>query len=341
MSSAVNSRPEVSVIVAFYNVEDYAEKCVESLLNQSYRSLEIILVDDGSTDGTPRQLDRYAGYQHVRVFHKQNGGLSDARNYGVEKAGGRYVVFVDGDDVVAPNYVETLAKAISGEASALAIGQYKPISKEAIDAKWWDETASEPVLIDDKRTAVERLLYEEITASALAKLGPRELYVEHPFPTGVYYEEIRTAATYLCSVDKVFLIDERIYGYVMRPGSITHRNKATLQQAIDLYDAVGILEKKCEEYLQNDADAYAFHRTLQNSRLLRLLKAVPKTSEVKQMRRQAMREIRQNILSVLGDQRVKLVYKLRFGLLSVSPSAYDAVYSVYESKKIGTGGTSR
>ena len=89
----------VSVIVAVYNIEEYLPRCVESIMHQTYRKLEIILVDDGSTDGSGDICDEYAGKDdRILVIHKKNGGLSDARNAGLERASGDYIGFVDGDD---------------------------------------------------------------------------------------------------------------------------------------------------------------------------------------------------------------------------------------------------
>ena len=99
--------PLVSVVVPVYNVEKYLDRCVQSLLTQTYPNYEIVLVDDGSPDNCPAMCDAYAKkYENVAVLHKKNGGISDARNYGVQRAKGDWIVFVDSDDYVAENYIE-------------------------------------------------------------------------------------------------------------------------------------------------------------------------------------------------------------------------------------------
>lgn len=331
------SDPEVSVIVSFYNIEECVDRCVGSLLKQSYKSVELILVDDGSTDNTSKRLDSYTKLQQVRVFHKPNGGLSDARNYGVQRARGRYIVFVDGDDVVAPHYIEALSEAVANESNVLAIGQFRPISDKTTDEAWWDESPAGIISIDDTKAALEKLLYEKITASALAKMGPRDLYLKHPFPVGVFYEEICTAAEHISAVDKVVLLNERIYGYVMRPGSITHRKVASLQQALDLYNAVNTLEGVCRRYLPDDTNAFCFHRVLQASRLLRLLRVVKKSPESEMLQQRALNEVRRNVKRVVADQKVGNAYKVRFEILSVCPEAYHILYSIYEYAKVKMG----
>lgn len=101
--------PLISIIIPIYNVEKYLRRCVDSILCQSYHNLEIWLVDDGSPDGCPAICDEYAGKdKRVKVIHKKNGGLSDARNVAIDVATGEYICFVDSDDYVASTYVETL-----------------------------------------------------------------------------------------------------------------------------------------------------------------------------------------------------------------------------------------
>lgn len=105
----MNIEPLVSVIVPIYNVENYVNQCVVSILNQTYKSLEIILVDDGSTDESGEICDHFSeSDKRVITIHKENGGLSDARNAGLKRAGGKYVMFVDGDDSLHPLAIETL-----------------------------------------------------------------------------------------------------------------------------------------------------------------------------------------------------------------------------------------
>ena len=108
----------ISVIVPIYNVERYLEKCIDSILAQTWRELEVILCDDGSTDGCGAICDRYAARDdRVRVIHKKNGGLSDARNAGLEVASGGWYVFIDSDDFITPDTIERMPCTVSGTAS--------------------------------------------------------------------------------------------------------------------------------------------------------------------------------------------------------------------------------
>ena len=107
------NNPLISVIVPIYNVEKYLRHCVDSILSQSNHNLEVWLVDDGSPDGCPTICDEYARKDNrIKVIHKKNGGLSDARNVAIDVESGEYVCFVDSDDYIAPTYVETLYSLI-------------------------------------------------------------------------------------------------------------------------------------------------------------------------------------------------------------------------------------
>ena len=106
-------QPLISVIVPIYNVEDYLDRCVDSIINQTYKNLEIILVDDGSPDNCPKMCDDYAKIDNrIKVVHKENGGLSDARNAGMKVATGEYVSFIDSDDYVSLDFYETLLQTM-------------------------------------------------------------------------------------------------------------------------------------------------------------------------------------------------------------------------------------
>lgn len=109
----MDSQELISVIIPIYNVEKYLKKCIDSIINQTYKNLEIILVDDGSPDNCGKICDEYAKKdQRIRVIHKKNGGLSDARNAGIDIAKGKYIAFVDSDDYVEKEYIEIMYKEL-------------------------------------------------------------------------------------------------------------------------------------------------------------------------------------------------------------------------------------
>ncbi len=127
-----NSEELVSVIVPIYKVEEYLRECVDSIINQTYKNLEIILVDDGSPDNCGEICEEYArNDSRVTVYHKENGGLSDARNYGMARSHGEYITFVDSDDVIKENFVEALMELIHKYNADIAVSPYISFSNYA------------------------------------------------------------------------------------------------------------------------------------------------------------------------------------------------------------------
>ena len=127
-----NSEILISVIVTAYNIENYLPRCLDSLLRQSYKSLEIIVVDDGSTDDTPGICDRYAGkHENITAVHRENGGPSAARNAGLKIAKGTYIGYVDGDDWVEPDMYRDMLKACLDKNAEIAICTYRQVGEGA------------------------------------------------------------------------------------------------------------------------------------------------------------------------------------------------------------------
>lgn len=119
----INNRPKISIVVPVYNVRTYLDKCVNSIINQTYDDIEVILVDDGSTDGSSDICDHFSNLPNVQVFHKQNGGLSSARNFGFEKVTGDYVCFIDSDDYLGESYISQYLAGVNENADII-IGDY-------------------------------------------------------------------------------------------------------------------------------------------------------------------------------------------------------------------------
>ena len=125
----------ISIVVPIYNVESYLHRCIDSLINQTYKAIEIILVDDGSTDSCGKICDDYEKrYTNIKVIHKDNGGLSDARNCGLDKVMGEYVFFIDSDDYIALNTVEKFVDvALNNIGVDMIVGQYEKVDENRDD----------------------------------------------------------------------------------------------------------------------------------------------------------------------------------------------------------------
>lgn len=211
----------VSVIVPVYNVEEYLEECVDSLLNQSYKNIEILLIDDGSTDSSGAICDEYAKKNDcVSAYHKKNGGLSDARNYGLERINGEYVSFVDSDDYVDSDFILELINACKSYNTNISCVRWKPTEEcEKVDIKVTGNTT----VLDSEIVLMEMIgpIKYGITVSVWDRLYRRELIDGMKFPVGKCYEDILFSTKAIIKASKIVYIDKELYNYRVRKGSIT------------------------------------------------------------------------------------------------------------------------
>lgn len=211
----------ISVIVPVYNVEEYLPRCVDSILSQTYRNLEVILVDDGTKDKSDVICDEYAQKDpRVRVIHKKNGGLSSARNAGIDVAKGEYLGFVDSDDWIEPDtYEHMLMAALKYDAKLVCAGRYD------VDGQTGEKSVGLCPGKEEKISGTELVrrifVWENIDSAAWDKLYHRTLFRSIRYPLGKICEDIPT--TYRIALDAKWAVmcDKPVYNYLHRPGSIT------------------------------------------------------------------------------------------------------------------------
>lgn len=210
----------VTIIVAAYNVENYINKCVNSLMAQTYQNIEMLLVDDGSTDNTGMMIEeKKKGDSRIKVFHKTNGGLSDARNYGLDRMTGRYVTFVDADDFVPQNYIEHMVSIIEARNADVAVVR----TCEFCDEKDINLDINYDFVTVSCEEAVRRMLTRNgIAHTACGKLYKVELWESLRFPYRKLYEDYHTTFDAFSKASTVAISEARIYFYFQRPGSIMH-----------------------------------------------------------------------------------------------------------------------
>lgn len=209
--------PLISVIVPVYKVEPYLRKCIDSIRNQTYRKLEIILVDDGSPDRCGEICDEYAADdQRIQVIHKTNGGLSSARNAGIDVSQGDYLGFVDSDDWIEPDmYEELLRTAVACSADIAVCGRIEEYNGKSTTYAW------ENMILLDRAGAIEALLKGAVMQSyAWNKLWKRELFCEVRFPEGRNYEDIAVIHKVYEQAQTVVCIPKAKYHYLQRQDSI-------------------------------------------------------------------------------------------------------------------------
>lgn len=216
------NEPLISVIVPVYNVEKYLARCADSILAQTYRNLEVILVNDGSTDSSGEMCDAYAAKDaRVRTVHKGNGGLSDARNAGAQAAQGEYYAFVDSDDWIAADYIAYLYDLLSQNHAQIAVCGYRKVyEKEESSAG----SAGASVNIYDSREGLFHLLYQRgMISSAWGRLFQAALFRDICFPIGKLHEDVAVMYRLFDKADKIVCGDAEKYFYFQRRDSIVNR----------------------------------------------------------------------------------------------------------------------
>ena len=234
----------ISVIVPVYNVEKYLERCIDSILKQTYSDLEILLIDDGSSDNSGKICDEYAKKDNrIKVIHKKNGGISDVRNVGIENAKGDYIGFVDSDDYIADDMFETLYKLSNENNADISIVSFYEMYNGKLIGVRDDKTLTKM----DKQEALKELLIDtNIQSYMWNKLFKKELFDNLRFPLGKNFEDIATVLLIFERANKVVLLQDPKYYYLRRDDSIVgHRtNKTYLDYLEVVYDKYLYLKDK-------------------------------------------------------------------------------------------------
>lgn len=216
----MTNTPLISVIIPIYKVEAYLHRCIDSVLCQTYTNLEIILVDDGSPDNCGKICDEYAAQDsRIKVIHKENGGLSDARNVALDVMTGEYVVCVDSDDYVSPTHIAGLYHLIEKYGAQVAVNNSCNFLEGTIPHP--AERAKNDVVFDSGLKAVEAMFYQELfDTCAWGKMYKAELFDGIRYPKGLLFEDLPTTYRLLLKAGKVVFNDEQSYFYLLRSNSI-------------------------------------------------------------------------------------------------------------------------
>lgn len=230
---------KISVIVPVYNVEAYLERCVESILQQTYAHFELILINDGSTDSSGQICDHLASqYENIKVYHSENAGVSNARNMGIQLATGSWVTFIDSDDFVTQDYLATLASAVEGVNVGFAIAPLHHIKNGIVTDI--PSHSGKTELWSTEETMKELLMTTRTSFFPVAKLFKRDLLADEKFNTNYHLAEDALFLTELllktrCSC--VF-IDKPVYYYDHREGSATTSVNRYVFDTIEVYQQI-------------------------------------------------------------------------------------------------------
>jgi glycosyltransferase involved in cell wall biosynthesis len=321
---ATNPGPLVSIVVSCFNIEKYVLACLESIRAQTYAKLDVILVDDGSSDATGELLEHFArGVAGWRVVAKVNGGPSSARNAGISVARGEWLVFVDGDDVLESRAVELLLDAAGSSGASLVCGNHY-VQSHGRDA------AVQPVLCGvsslSQREAFESVLYHgRIDVSAWGKMYARKLFESVRFPEGRIYEDTYVFDDVLAQLDGVAYLATPIYHYVMRSGSIV--NVAWSGKQMQFIDAVDKFTAHAERLYPELARGCVRRRVHARLSVLRYMENVEGGD--RQLRNQVVAYVRGTGREVLADPKAPRRDKVGIGLVAISPRLFFLLWKAY------------
>lgn len=254
----------VSIIVPVYNVEKYINDCVKSILGQTYRELEIILVDDGSTDASGVFCDEWAKIDsRIIVIHKENGGLSDARNAGLDQATGDWIMFVDSDDFIHPDTVKLSLEIAQRNQSDLVTFGYVEVDESCDYMQTEVELVNEVVYTGDQ---LLRVFVKQDTGYVMAwdKLYQKAIWEKLRFPIGKIHEDEFVIVDVLQRVTNATVIDAELYFYRQRQGSIMATRNLKSE-----YDVLEAFELRCDK-LKDDEELYCLARSQYLSQLIKL-----------------------------------------------------------------------
>jgi len=229
----------ISVIVPVYKVEPYLDKCIQSIVDQTYRNLEIILVDDGSPDRCGAMCDTWAAMDsRIKVVHKQNGGLSDARNAGMAIATGGYMGFIDSDDYIAPDMYRLLLERMKADGSDIAACGVEMVYADGTPNRMLTPAGSHSL---NNAQAMEAIIRESLLKQPVwYKLYKTDLIRDIPFAVGKYHEDVFWSWQAVARAKKVSVFDTPCYYYLQRSGSIMGERFS--ERRLDA------IEAKCQRY---------------------------------------------------------------------------------------------
>ena len=324
------SNPLISVIVTAYNIEQYLPRCMESLLAQTYGNLEIILVDDGSTDATPQICDAYAAQSDkVQVIHRPNGGPSAARNSGVGLAKGTYIGYVDGDDWTEPFMYETMYQAIKEHEADIAICTYRQVGEGAEEIH-----PTGKIVPLSRQEALELYIcgHEQyhIYHSVWSKLFRREVIAEIAFPEGRKSEDIMYTTWAMTKADRSVFVDIACYNYMMdRESSIMNSrlHERRFEDEIPFWkEQMNYLQEQGFSELVPKA-SYQFYRKMLFY-YIDFCRRKMKESEKKLVR--LLKEEKAQIETVYRNDFVATGDKVRMKVFLCWPRGYYCIVNLYE-----------
>ena len=314
---------KVSIVVPVYNVEDCLSYCVDSLRQQTYKNIEIILVDDGSTDSSGEICDQYAREDdRIKVLHIENGGLSNARNTGVKESSTDWIVFIDSDDYYDHRAIEYLVKLRDKyrvDLVATPVIEVRNYENSDFLGDFREKYSGKL----DRRTALEQMFYGNYVGThSGGKLYKKEILLRFPYPNGMLYEDLALAYEHIASCENIAVSDLNLYKYYRRPGSIV--NSKYSDRLLDFYKAMEWNRSYIERDYPNDKEmrrALNVRYVFNGLHIVHAMLSSDMYAEVNKIRK----EYRRYFGDVMFNSNITGKNKLKYLLLLCSSKLYNSV----------------
>lgn len=323
-------QPLISVVIPVFNVEKYLKKNLDSIISQTYKNLQIILVNDGSTDNSAVICAEYLKKDsRIELIEQENAGLSAARNAGIKRAKGEYLAFVDSDDSIDPDYIEYLHKLIvenDADMSICGIRESYENGKERV----LNESYSNKNL--SQADCLKRMLLEQgYNCSAYAKLYKRDLWKDIEYPYAKHYEDLGTTYKYVLRSHKIAYGAEAKYEYFIRKGSISHSKFSTKKLDIVVLtdEMCGAIEATTKsEELRNICRLRRMHARLS---VLRMVPVATSNSRILEAKREMLAYVKSHKEDITNNEFATKRDRLALRLACMNFVLFRAAWSIYSA----------
>lgn len=309
---------KVSIIVALYKSEPFMEKCVQSIIDQTYKNLEIILVDDGSPDNCPQMCDEYAKKDsRIKVIHKQNGGACEARNFGINASTGDYIVIVDGDDWLSLDYVEYFMNIIKETKAEMAMSDHIFTTRDQVQVE------NDKIEVWSAEKATANIIYPFIPIGPWNKIYSSRLLKENNITFCVPWsgEGLHFSVTAAQYCDKVGIGHRKVYNYRLNNAGSGLTNYK-IEMGTNALSNIKLIGEQLRIRTPLTESAVNWHIWKNYNFVLKLIIATNSIEKNKEMYNDCIKNIRKRMFNVALKSRMNIKQKIKIILISVFPRTY-------------------
>lgn len=317
--------PMISIIIPVYNVRPYLRCCVDSVISQTYYNLEIILVDDGSTDGSGKICDEYAEKdKRIHVIHKKNGGLSDARNVGIKASTADYIIFIDSDDYIMKQYVKHLARILFKNNADIAICGYYSEKKD----KFYNiKKHYKQIQCFDSKMMLHNWhgKYKDVETISWNKLYKKVLFIENNiyYPVGYFNEDAQTTHLLVDKAIKIVMTNEKLYFYRKRKNSIMN-----VISYKNIHDCIYAQELRLKFFEVNKYQEAYERLLIKYQKYLMLTYCIIQSKELEKCKKVLLKKFCCNYLDVIQTKQIKLSEMVLFWMFLKYYPVFNFIFKI-------------